>query len=60
MFDKIYTNYEAKKKTIEKNNGKLNIINIIIYLFIKEQLKKNLRNLNDPLTKEILSGLNDV
>lgn len=26
MFDKIYTNYEAKKKTIEKNNGKFNII----------------------------------
>ena len=33
MFEKIISNYETKKKAIEKNNG--NIFNLNIYLFIK-------------------------
>lgn len=59
MFEKIISNYESKKKIIEKNNGFF-FNKICVETRFLESLKKNLRNLNDPLTKEILSGLNDV
>ncbi len=59
MFDKLINAYEVKKKAIEVQNGKpLKLLKSTIFSI--ETLKKNLKNLNDPLTKEILSGLNNV
>jgi len=43
MFDGILNDYEKKKKAFEKDN---------------ENAKKNLKNLADPLTKDLLINLN--
>jgi len=59
MFDSILKDYNSKKSKLEKNKRNLSFSIVIPCLFIVS-MKKELKELQEPLAKELLSNFNDV